>query len=110
MSTKITKLNGKAFLSFPEQAELLQSELKKRFNFSKKPDAVYGELLYFDSLPENPSEPILPYWARTVMLEPFILNFESIGEAAGELKKIQRNWAPYQYRLFRRANLIQNSI
>lgn len=110
MSTKITKLNGKAFLSFPEQAELLQSELKKRFNFSKKPDAVYGELLYFDSLPENPSEPILPYWARTVMLEPFILTFESIGEAAGELKKIQRNWAPYQYRLFRRANLIQEKL
>ena len=72
MSTKITKLKGKAFLSFPEQAELLLSELKNRFNISAKADAVYGDLFYFENLPA-PS--IIPYWARTIMLEPFILNF-----------------------------------
>ena len=44
------------------------------------------------------------------MLEPFFLKFDSIGEAAGELKKIQRNWAPYQYTCFRRAQLIQEKL
>ena len=44
------------------------------------------------------------------MLKPRILDFESIGEAANSLKNIQRNWAPYQYQYFRRANLIQEKL
>ena len=106
MSTKITPLNGIAFLAFPEQIELLRSELRGRFNFTKTPNQVYGELLYF----ETSDFAELPYWARTAMLEPFILKFDSIGEAAGELKKIQRNWAPYQFTYFRRAELIQEKL
>ncbi|MCR4955034.1 MAG: SAM-dependent methyltransferase [Treponema sp.] len=123
MSTKITPLNGIAFLSFPEQIELLRSELRGHFNFTKTPNQVYGELLYFETSDffcgnkaENQNEQTsasaveLPYWARTAMLEPFILKFDSIGEAAGELKKIQRNWAPYQFTCFRRAELIQEKL
>ena len=67
-------------------AELLISELAGRFGITRKPDARYGDLLYFENLKISG----LPYWARTVMLEPFILKFDSIGEAAGELKKLQR--------------------
>lgn len=111
-----------AFLSFPEQSELLISELAGRFGITQKPDARYGELLYYediefsedegsDTVPGSSlSESRLPYWARTVMLEPFILKFDSIGEAAGELKKLQRNWAPYQFTCFRRAQLIQEKL
>ena len=90
-----------AFLAFPEQADLLISELSGRFGITRKPDNRYGDLLYYENIPE-----CLPYWARTVMLEPFFLKFDSIGEAAGELKKLQRNWAPYQFTCFRRAQLI----
>ncbi len=103
-----------AFLAFPEQSELLISELAGRFGITRKPDARYGDLLYFenlscDAVPDLSGLPV-PYWARTVMLEPFILKFNSIGEAAGELKKLQRNWAPYQYTCFRRAQLIQEKL
>ena len=111
MSTQIRQLDSILFLSFPEQAELLKSELGKRFNISK-PDEQFGELLLFKdktkifSLLDNK----YPYWARTVMLEPFMLYFDSIKDAANELKAIQRNWAPYQFKCFRRAQLIQDNL
>ena len=114
MSTKITQIKGLAFLPFPEMTELLLSELKTRFNITVSPTnppaSRYGDLLYFETLSADDFSQGLPYWARTVMLKPFILTFDSIGEAAGELKKIQRNWAPYQYTCFRRANLIQEKL
>ena len=97
-----------AFLPFPEQTELLISELETRFNINLKPSARYGQLLYYEDFPDSTG--VYPYWARTVMLEPFFLNFKTIGEAANNLKEIQRNWAPYQYTCFRRAQLIQEKL
>ena len=97
-----------AFLPFPEQTDLLLSELKNRFNIDQKPSQRYGQLLYYENLPDFQGK--YPYWARTVLLEPFFLNFNTIGEAANHLKNIQRNWAPYQYICFRRAQLIQEKL
>ena len=97
-----------AFLPFPEQTELLISELETRFNINLKPSARYGQLLYYEDFPDLKG--VYPYWARTVMLEPFFLNFKTIGKAANNLKEIQRNWAPYQYTCFRRAQLIQEKL
>ncbi|MBP3743044.1 MAG: SAM-dependent methyltransferase [Treponema sp.] len=101
-----------AFLSFPEQKNLLLSELEKRFGIRQKPDAQYGDLIFYEDLKndEETQEPILPYWSRTTLLEPFTFHFDSISEAAGKLKEIQRNWAPYQYTSFRRAQLIQEKL
>lgn len=112
MSVSIQKLSGIAFLAFPEQTELLLSELKSRFDFSQLPSNRYGELLYFDDKAAflEKSKGQYPYWARTTMCNPVELHFDSIGEAAGELKKIQRNWAPYQFTCFRRAQLIQDKL
>lgn len=115
----MTKLPGSAFLSFPEMKNLLASELAERFNygkviaaptisgsaFVKEKSAWYGDLLYSPQ-----SLDASPYWASTVMEEPFIMTFSSIGEAARALKEIQRNWAPYSYQLFRRAALIQDKL
>ncbi len=130
MSVRITKLPGTAFLSFPEMKNLLAAELSDRFGYGKinqaatisgsvfsKEDCVwYGDLLYCpdyemagDRDGAKPDSK-LPYWARTALTEPFLLNFESIGEAARALKEIQRNWAPYQYQLFRRAALLQEKL
>ena len=39
-----------AFLAFPEQAELLISELAGRFGITQKPDNRYGDLLYYENL------------------------------------------------------------
>ena len=109
---KTQKLPGVAFLAFPEMVGMLQTELAGRLHFDSKPDAVYGELLYYKDFPVDSikKQDDLPYWARSTMLNPQILNFESIGEAAASLKNIQRSWAPYQYQFFRRANLIQEKL
>ncbi len=109
---KIQDLPGVAFLAYPDMTGMLQTELSGRLHFNSKPAAVYGELLYYSDFPvdsvKTPDD--LPYWARSAMLKPRILDFESIGEAANSLKNIQRNWAPYQYQYFRRANLIQEKL
>lgn len=117
---EIKNLPGVAFFAFPEMAGMLQTELSGRLGFRSKPSAVYGDLLYYSDFPidaifDKKTGKILdrnrlPYWARTVMLEPMEISFESIGKAAQSLKEIQRNWAPYQYQFFRRANLIQEKL
>ena len=104
-----------AFLSFPQTVSILLTELEKRFYIKQKPTKQYGELLYFENLDENCLKDAngitqYPYWAKTVMTEPFFLHFETISEAAGHLKNIQRNWAPYQFTCFRRAQLIQDKL
>lgn len=103
----VENLPGKAFLCFPEMQGLLLSELKSRFGFDSKPTAIYGDLLYYADFPENLP---VPYWARTVMLEPKKVTFTSIGSAASALKQIQRSWAPYNFQCFRRASLIQEKL
>ena len=115
--TSIKKLDGIGFLAFPEQKDFLVSELKDRFNVSVIASEAwqsnfYGDLLYLSNKADflQTSGGRFPYWARTCMTEPFLLKFDSIGEAAGELKKIQRNWAPYQFTCFRRAQLIQEKL
>lgn len=125
----IEKLNGIAFLSFPEMQNLLTAELSERFGYGKITETAtiagssfsvphdrpvwYGNLLFCPNIKASSflkNDSSFPYWARTVMIEPFLLHFESIGEAANALKQIQRNWAPYQFQLFRRANLIQEKL
>ena len=120
--TSIKKLDGIGFLAFPEQKDFLVSELNDRFGVivSENPviaseawqSTLHGDLLYFPDKSSflKASAGKFPYWARTCMTEPFILKFDSIGEAATELKKIQRNWAPYQFTCFRRAQLIQDKL
>jgi 23S rRNA (cytidine2498-2'-O)-methyltransferase len=112
-------ISGAAFLAFPEMAPLLQSELAGRFGygaliaaataagvaFQRGSARFYGDLLYCPDWTGG-----IPYWARTVMRKPFILHFDSIGEAAKTLSGIQRNWAPYQYQCFRRAALVQEKL
>lgn len=121
------KLTGTAFLAFPEMKNLLTSELATRFNYGSIKNSAtiegktfesdkirwYGDLLYCpDFVPKKDADgnPILPYWARTCMLEPELISFESIGDGAKALSSIQRNWAPYQYQLFRRGTLIQEKL
>lgn len=109
---KSQKLSGAAFLAYPEMQGMLKTELAGRLGFSSLPTSVYGDLLYYEDFPVEKvqNENDLPYWARTTMLEPEIIEFNSIGEAASALKSRQRSWAPYQYQFFRRANLIQEKL
>ncbi|MFA5852991.1 MAG: SAM-dependent methyltransferase [Spirochaetales bacterium] len=51
-----------------------------------------------------------PYWTRNIWLQPFLLEFDSISQAAKALRSIQRNWAPYPSRLHRRMALIAEAL
>ncbi|MBP5588154.1 MAG: SAM-dependent methyltransferase, partial [Treponema sp.] len=116
MPVHIEKLDGIAFLAFPDTLDFLKTELSERFSLSflsGTNSKTFGEILYIENTSEKRADLFLseqPYWARTTLLEPFLLYFESIGDAAKALKEIQRNWAPYQYQSFRRAALIQEKL
>ena len=124
---KIEKLDGAAFLAFPDMKNLLASELAERFgygrivesatisgmSFSKSDSSSwYSDLLYCPDFSKDFIEKAdsYPYFARTCLCEPFLLHFDSIGEAASALKNIQRNWAPYHFQHFRRGTLIQEKL
>ena len=106
MSIYIEESEGIAFLAFEGCEPFLEAELSERFNLSLEPER-YGRLFYFKDYPKDLPE---PWFAQCVMRKPFFLHFGSIGQAAAELKKIQRNWAPAQYQLFRRAALVQEKL
>lgn len=127
MPVRVEHVAGAAFLAFPDMHGLLAAELAGRFAygtvvpaatgaaqaFSGKAVRWYGDLLHcpdFSPPADGDSAADSPYWARVTLAAPFLIHFESIGEAAQALRAVQRNWAPYQYTCFRRAALIQEKL
>ncbi len=99
---------GAAFLPFAGAGSMLEEEFASRFRRNLSASRRYGDLLYlpdYDGAAEG-----VPYWCRCAMLRPFMLRFDSIGDAAAALREIQRSWAPYQFTCFRRAALIQDKL
>jgi len=66
--------------------------------------AVHGRLVLADG-PPRPAA-----WAQNVWYDPQLLTVESIGDAARQLKAIQRNWASYAYQLHRRTSLVEEKL
>ena len=115
MSASIENLNGCFLLPFPEARELMVSELEKRLNADFTGLKWYGDLCCLPNYSVLDSDgnvdlDKVPYWCSSAMAKPFLLHFDSIGEAATSLKQIQRSWAPYQFTCFRRASLIQDKL
>ncbi|MDR1277323.1 MAG: hypothetical protein LBK02_01075 [Treponema sp.] len=46
------------------------------------------------------------FWRQNLWLEPLLIEFDSISEAASALRAIQRNWQPEFFTQFRRGALI----
>jgi 23S rRNA (cytidine2498-2'-O)-methyltransferase len=67
-------------------------------------DTRHGRLLI------APGPPRSAAWAANVWLDPQEIAIASISEAAAKLRAIQRNWAVYAPRLYRRAMLIQDRL
>ncbi len=107
MASRIEPLQGKAFLAFEGMKELLVEELTERFAFDLKGRKDWGDLLYLETYPKDKEE---PYWSRCTLREPFLLHFDSIGDAAAALRTIQRSWATYSFTAFRRTSLIQEKL
>ncbi|MBQ2528992.1 MAG: SAM-dependent methyltransferase, partial [Treponema sp.] len=128
MAWTIEKIGGGAFLPYVDMKDLMLSEFVIRFGESLEGLVEYGELVRapdfqfrnlheeFSIKPEDEGRCVryaaenIPYWCRCAMVEPFIVHFDSIGDAAQALKSVQRSWAPYTYTLFRRAALIQEKL
>ncbi len=111
MSVHLENLTGIAFLPFPDMKEMMLTELKERFSYFEE-GVSYGELVYFSNydIKDSFGNYKIPYWAKCAMLKPFLIHFDSIGEAATTLKNMQRSWAPYNFTSFRRAALIQEKL
>jgi 23S rRNA (cytidine2498-2'-O)-methyltransferase len=67
-------------------------------------DHEHGRLL----ITEGPPRPAA--WAANVWLDPQEIKIASISDAAAQLRAIQRNWALYAPKLYRRATLIQEQL
>jgi 23S rRNA (cytidine2498-2'-O)-methyltransferase len=63
-----------------------------------------------DRLLFAPGPPRVAAWAANVWLDPQEITISSISDAAAKLRSIQRNWAVYAPRLYRRASLIQERL
>src|SRR5215468_1557909 len=67
-------------------------------------DREHGRLL----IAEGPPRPAA--WAANIWLDPQEIKIASISDAAAQLRAIQRNWAFYACKLYRRATLIQERL
>jgi 23S rRNA (cytidine2498-2'-O)-methyltransferase len=67
-------------------------------------DRSHGRLLIAAGPPRQAA------WAANLWLDPQEIKIASISEAAARLRAIQRNWALYAAKLFRRAALIQEQL
>ncbi len=65
---------------------------------------VYGRLIVANGPLQK------AYWAENVWLEPEVISFGSIAEAAGELCKRQALWTHLPYQNLRRAELIRQKL
>ncbi len=93
----ITPLYGHIYQSVDKFEDHLRKELTTW-------DAQWGPLYHVIN------NPPVAYWVQNIWLEPFILHFDSISQAAVTLKNIQRNWVPVLWNHFRRGNLIQEQL
>lgn len=50
------------------------------------------------------------YWAQNIWMNPKIILFQSISDAAKKLRAIQRDWANYSFQLHRRSHLITDLL
>jgi 23S rRNA (cytidine2498-2'-O)-methyltransferase len=57
-----------------------------------------------------PGPPRPTAWAQNIWYDPVRLPIASIGDAAKQLRNIQRNWALYSFENHRRATLIQEKL
>ena len=73
-------------------------------HFLKNIVEEYGRLI----VAQGPKQ-FCPF-AQNIWLDPKVIQFNSITDAANKLKNLQRNWFPYSYQLHRRTGLIQDKL
>ena len=64
----------------------------------------------FDRLILYDDDTFDPVWAQNIWLDPHYFKFNSLGEAADQLRSIQRNWSLHSSKAHRRAKLIEERL
>jgi 23S rRNA (cytidine2498-2'-O)-methyltransferase len=90
------QLPGRVFHAVPGFEDHLTRELGSV-------NEAWGQLFYTTSTE-------VVYWHQNTWLNPLIIEFDSISEAATSLRAMGRNWAPCLFTQFRRASLIASKL
>lgn len=99
------EMPGCVFLAPPGYADILYEEIiRKQLSLLWRHECLFGVQERARNIP------CMPVWAQNIWYEPGVLQAESIGQLASQLKGIQRNWALYSIRLHRRSALIQERL
>lgn len=64
----------------------------------------------YDRLVLSTAPPARPAWAENCWLNPRFIDIASIGDAARQLKALQRNWCNYAFDFHRRSNLVTEKL
>ena len=104
---KSVPLEGLVYQPVPGFEDHLQEELKFVSNIYPQFECI-GPFYWFKN-PGIQAFAIPPvFWNLNTWLNPARIEFESINEAAGALREIQRNWAPVHYPIqTRRADCVK---
>ncbi|MCL2880385.1 MAG: hypothetical protein FWF29_09085 [Treponema sp.] len=104
---RYTPLKGPVYQSIQDYEDHLDKELSSSGADTQSPPERYGPFFCLRS-PLSQAAPV--FWHQNAWLTPVKIEFDSINEAAGALKKIQRNWAPVLFTQFRRGSLIASKL
>jgi 23S rRNA (cytidine2498-2'-O)-methyltransferase len=97
-------MQGRLYQPVPEYEDHLFAELQDRLS------RVGPSLLFASGGGASGDTAAAAFWHQNCWLKPFRLEFDSINEAAGVLRGIQRNWASCPFTQFRRAALIESKL
>jgi len=98
-----TALAGPVYQSISGFEDHLTKELAP---FSSSGLQCWGPFFYPGFSPQ--AAPV--FWHVNTWLNPHRIEFESINEAAGALREVQRNWAPVFFTHYRRGSLIASKL
>jgi 23S rRNA (cytidine2498-2'-O)-methyltransferase len=104
----MTKLSGKIYQPITDFEHHLEKELSAA-NPHTQCEKI-GPFFYIDENKFDSMQNDQIFWTQNIWKEPIRIEFDSISEAARELKSIQRNWAPSLFTQFRRGALIQEKL
>ncbi|MCL2878714.1 MAG: hypothetical protein FWF29_00580 [Treponema sp.] len=96
-------LPGRVFQTIPGYEDHLARELEFR-GVPLSGTENWGPLLY------SPAAGVPVYWNQNTWLNPVLIEFDSINEAAAALRGMGRNWAPCLFTQYRRGTLIKSKL
>lgn len=97
----MTRLEGCFYFPHPDYPQHLEKEL--RLLAGDRVEQLYGA--FYISGP-----PVSSCWAQNIWLEPTLVTFQSLSDAASQLRQLGKLWSPAPDSYFRKTALIQEKL